>query len=139
MPVPDEYDQVWELLVETHRKAHGDHTPPMGDMNCCPEYAIMMALRAASTLKPDYPAHLIRRVSALPELDREFYVKNVLSTDGETEPADPEALREYRAARRHHILWGELKVAAARIEELEARLERHGEDAPTGSDAPRGA
>lgn len=127
MPIPEEYAQVWDLLAETHRKAHGDHKPPMGDMNCCPEYAIMMALRTASTLKPDYPAHLLRRVSALPELDREFYVRNILSTDGEAEPADPEALREYRAARRHHILWGELKTAAARIEELEARLERHPE------------
>ncbi len=124
MAVPEEYAQVWDMLVEAHRKAHGDHKPPTGDMNCCPEYAIMMALRAASTLKPDYPGHLIRRVSALPELDREFYVKNILSTDGEAEPADPEALREYRAARRHHILWNELKEAAARIEELEARLER---------------
>lgn len=124
MPVPEEYGQVWDMLVEAHRKAHGNHEPPQGDMNCCAEYAIMMTLRDASTLKPDYPAHLIRRVSALPELDREFYVKNVLSTDGEAEPADPEALREYRAARRHHILWGELKHAAIRIEELEARLER---------------
>ncbi len=124
MPVPDEYDQVWEMLVEAHHKAHGEHTPPMGDMNCCGEYAIMMALRSASTLKPDYPANLIRRVSALPELDREFYVKNVLSTDGEAEPADPEALREYRAARRHHILWNELKEAQARIDALEAELER---------------
>ncbi len=130
MAVPEEYDQVWDMLVEAHRKAHGDHKPPLGDMNCCAEYAIMMALRAASTLKPDYPANLLRRVSALPELDREFYVKNVLSTDGEAEPADPEALREYRAARRHHILWGELKEAAARIEELEARLERRPESPP---------
>jgi hypothetical protein len=67
-------------------------------------------------------------VSALPELDREFYVRNVLSTDGEPEPADPEALREYRAARRHHILWGELKAAAARIDELEAKLEGRAEE-----------
>ncbi len=124
MPVPEEYDKVWDLLVETHRKAHGDHKPPLGDMNCCGEYAVMMALRAASTLKPEYPAYLLRRASALPELDREFYVKNVLSTDGEPEPADPEALREYRAARRHHILWGELKEAAAKIEALETELER---------------
>ncbi len=124
MPVPEEYAQVWDMLVEAHRKAHEDHKPPTGDMNCCAEYAIMMALRAASTLKPDYPGNLIRRVSALPELDRDFYVRNILSTDGEAEPADPEALREYRAARRHHILWGELKAAQARIEELEAELER---------------
>src|SRR5574340_1817750 len=131
MAVPEEYDRVWEMLVEAHRKAHGDHKPPTGDMNCCAEYAVMMALRTASTLKPDYPANLIRRVSALPELDREFYVKNVLSTDGEAEPADPEALREYRAARRHHILWAELKAAATRIEELEAERERHPEDPST--------
>jgi hypothetical protein len=83
-----------------------------------------MALRAASTLKPDYPTYVLRRTSALPELDRDFYVKNILSTEGEPEPADPEALREYRAARRHHILWNELKVAARRIEELEFQLER---------------
>ncbi len=132
MPPPDEYDQVWDMLVEAHRKAHADHKPPMGDMNCCGEYAIMMALRAASTLKPDYPANLIRRVSALPELDREFYVKNVLSTDGESEPADPEALREYRAARRHHILWNELKEAQAKIDALEAELERRPSGAPKG-------
>ena len=134
MPVPDEYDQVWDMLVEAHRKAHAEHKPPAGDMNCCPEYAIIMALRAASTLKPDYPANLIRRVSALPELDQEFYVRNILSTDGESEPADPEALREYRAARRHHILWGELKAAQARIEELEARLEGRGDKTPTDAD-----
>ena len=121
-----EYDGLWDLLAETHRKAHGDHKPPEGDMNCCGEYAVMMALRAASTLKPDYPAQLLRRAAALPDLDREFYVKNVLSTDGEPEPADPEALREYRAARRHHILWGELKAATARIEELERQLEKSG-------------
>ncbi len=132
MPVPEEYDQVWDMLVEAHRKAHGDHKPPAGDMNCCGEYGIMMALRAASTLKPEYPSSLIRRVSALPELDREFYVKNILSTDGESEPPDPEALREYRAARRHHILWGELKAASARIEELEVQLERRPGEAPKG-------
>ncbi|HII41076.1 MAG TPA: hypothetical protein HA326_07685 [Thermoplasmata archaeon] len=126
MAVPAEYDQVWEMLATTHRKLHGDHKPPVGDMNCCPEYALMMALRAASTLRDDYPAYLLRRASALPDLDQEFYVENILSTDGETPPADPEALREYRAARRHHILWNELKTAAARIEELEARLERPG-------------
>ena len=126
MAVPAEYDQVWEMLATTHRKLHGDHKPPGGDMNCCPEYALMIALPAASTLPDDYPAYLLRRASALPDLDQEFYVENILSTDGETPPADPEALREYRAARRHHILWNELKTAAARIEELEARLERPG-------------
>lgn len=120
----EEYGKIWDLLAETHRKAHGGHEPPKGDMNCCGEYALMMALRASSTLKADYPASLLRRASALPELDRDFYVKNILSTDGEPEPADPEALREYRAARRHHILWNELKTAAKRIEELEMQLER---------------
>jgi hypothetical protein len=129
MAVPAEYDEVWEMLAATHRKLHGDHKPPAGDMNCCPEYALMMALRAASTMRADYPAYLLRRASALPELDKEFYVENVLATDGENPPADPEALREYRAARRHHILWNELKTAAARIEDLEARLERHPEEA----------
>lgn len=130
MAVPAEYDEVWEMLASTHRKAHGDHKAPAGDMNCCPEYALMMALRAASTMKGDYPGYLLRRASALPDLDKEFYVENVLSTDGESPPADPEALREYRAARRHHILWNELKTAAARVEELEAQLERHPKDEP---------
>ncbi len=130
MAVPAEYDEVWEMLAATHRKMHGDHKPPAGDMNCCPEYALMMALRTASTLRSDYPAYLLRRASALPELDKGFYVENVLSTDGENPPADPEALREYRAARRHHILWNELKIAAARIEELEAKIERPSEDMP---------
>lgn len=130
MAVPPEYDEVWEMLAATHRKLHGDHKPPAGDMNCCPEYALMMALRAASTMRDEYPAYLLRRASALPDLDKQFYVENVLSTDGENPPADPEALREYRAARRHHILWNELKTAAARIEELEARLERPPEGGP---------
>ncbi len=127
MAVPAEYDQVWDMLAATHHTMHGGHKPPAGDMNCCPEYALMMALRTASTMRPDYPGYLLRRASALPELDKEFYVVNVLSTDGENPPADPEALREYRAARRHHILWNELKTAAARIEELEGKLERAGE------------
>ena len=60
----------------------------------------------------------------MPELDRDFYVKNLLSTDGEPEPSDPEPLREYRASRRYHILWSELKEAAARIAELEQEVER---------------
>src|SRR5439155_15335320 len=83
-----------------------------------------MALRAASTLKPDYPHHLLLRMAAMPELDRDFYVKNLLSTDGEREPTDPEPLREYRASRRYHILWTELKEAGTRIEELERELEQ---------------
>lgn len=130
MAVPAEYDEVWDMLAATHRKMHGDHKPPAGDMNCCPEYALMMALRTASTMRSDYPGYLLRRASALPDLDKEFYVENVLATDGENPPADPEALREYRAARRHHILWNELKIAAARIEELEAKIERPSEGTP---------
>jgi len=84
----------------------------------------MMGLRAASAVRPDYPSHLLLRIASLPELDREFYVQNVLATDGETEPADPSLAREYRAARRHHILWNELKSAAARIEALEREVTR---------------
>ncbi len=124
MIAQDEYERIWDLLVDTHKKAHGDHKPVPGDMNCCGEYAVMMALRTASAVKPDYPSYLLLRAATLPELDHDFYVKNVMSTDGEAEPADPEALREYRASRRHHILWNELKTAAARIEQLEAELER---------------
>jgi hypothetical protein len=86
----------------------------------------MMALRAASTLKPDYPHHLLLRMAAMPELDRDFYVKNLLATDGEPEPSDPEPLREYRASRRYHILWTELKEAAARIASLEEALAQSG-------------
>lgn len=122
MPAPDEYEKIWDILAQTHRQTHGDEHVPTRDFNCCGEYAVMMALRAASALKPEYPAHLLRRMSAMPELDREFYVKNVLSTDGEPEPSDPEPLREYRASRRYHILWTELKEAAARIAWLEADL-----------------
>ena len=95
---------------------------PTRDFNCCGEYAVMMALRAVSTLKPDYPQHLLLRTAAMPELDREFYVKNLLSTDGEPEPSDPEPLREYRASRRYHILWTELRESAARISTLEQDL-----------------
>src|SRR5207245_6059666 len=90
------------------------------------EVAVLMALRSASALKPDYPERLLLRMAAMPELDRDFYVKNLLSTDGEPEPSDPEPLREYRASRRYHILWSELKEAAARIAELEQELERAG-------------
>lgn len=126
MTAEDAYGRIWDLLVVTHRRMHGDHRPAKGDLNCCPEYGVMMALRAASTIKPDYPAYLLERAAVLEDLDREFFVENVLATDGEQEPADEEALREYRAARRHHILWNELKIAAARIEELEKRAERAG-------------
>src|SRR3989442_15582473 len=83
-----------------------------------------MALRAVSSLKPDFPERLLLGMAAMPKLDREFYVKILLSTDGEQEPSDPEPLREYRASRRYHILWSELKEAGARIEQLERELEQ---------------
>jgi hypothetical protein len=124
MAALDEYDRIWDMLAQTHRQTHGENHVPVRDFNCCGEYAVMMALRAASTLKPDYPHHLLLRIAAMPELDQDFYVKNVLSTDGEREPADPEPLREYRASRRYHILWTELKEAAARIETLQGELGR---------------
>lgn len=126
MTAQEEYERIWDMLTETHRQVHADHKPPVGDFNCCGEYAVMMALRAASTVKPDYPSYLLLRIASLPELDRDFYVKNILSTDGEEEPAGGEPLREYRAARRHHILWNELKIAASRIEELERKIESPG-------------
>src|SRR5437899_9052732 len=124
MDALDEYERIWEMFAQTHRETHGDNHVPVRDFNCCGEYAVMMAIRAASTLKPDYPPYLLRQMAAMPELDRDFYVKNILSTDGEPEPADPEPLREYRAARRYHILWSELKEAGARIEQLERELEQ---------------
>lgn len=124
MTAQEEYDRIWDLLVEMHRQTHGEKHVPQRDYNCCGEYAVMMALRGASAIKPDYPSYLLARVAAMPDLDRDFYVKHVLSTDGEPVPSDPEALREYRASRRYHILWSELKEAAARIEELERALEK---------------
>ena len=124
MSALDEYERVWHMFLETHRQTHGENHVPTRDFNCCGEYAVLMALRAASSLKPDYPERLLLRMAAMPELDRDFYVKNLLSTDGEPEPSDPEPLREYRASRRYHILWSELKEAAARIAELERALER---------------
>ena len=124
MAALEEYERIWDMLSQTHRQTHGDNHAPVRDFNCCGEYAVMMALRAASTLKPDYPAHLLLRIAAMPDLDQDFYVKNLLSTDGEPEPTDPEPLREYRASRRYHILWTELKESAARIEQLEHELER---------------
>ncbi len=126
MTAQEEYNRIWDMLIDTHKRVHGNHEPPVGDMNCCGEYAVFMALRAASAVKPDYPSYLLLRIATLPELDQDFYVKNILSTDGEPEPAGGEPQREYRAARRHHILWNELKVAAARIEELERQVERPG-------------
>lgn len=124
MSATDEYERIWDMLAKTHRETHGDKHAPTRDFNCCGEYAVMMALRAVSTLKPDYPPHLLLRTAAMPELDRDFYVKNLLSTDGEPEPSDPEPLREYRASRRYHILWTELKEAAARIDGLERESEQ---------------
>src|SRR5713226_4509605 len=125
MSALDEYERIWEMFLQTHRQTHGENHVPTRDFNCCGEYAIFMALRAASSLKPDYPERLLLRMAAMPELDRDFYVKNLLSTDGEPEPADPEPLREYRASRRYHILWTELKEAGARIEHLEREWERY--------------
>src|SRR2546430_17120296 len=122
MSALDEYERVWDMFLETHRQTHGKTHVPTRDFNCCGEYAVLMALRAASSLKPDYPERLLLRMAAMPELDRDFYVKNLLSTDGEPEPSDPEPLREYRASRRYHILWTELKEAAARIADLERDL-----------------
>src|SRR5947209_5189677 len=126
MSALDEYERVWDMFLETHRQTHGENHVPTRDFNCCGEYAVLMALRAASALKPDYPERLLLRMAAMPELDRDFYVKNLLSTDGEPEPSDPEPLREYRASRRYHILWSELKEAAARIASLEQELEQSG-------------
>ena len=126
MSAVDEYEGIWDMFVQMHRQTHGENHAPTRDFNCCGEFAVLMALRAASTLKPDYPHHLLLRMSAMEELDRDLYVKNLLSTDGEPEPSDPEPLREYRASRRYHILWTELKEAAARIASLEQELEQSG-------------
>ena len=124
MTANEEYERIWDMLAQTHRQTHGEGHVAVRDFNCCGEFAIMMALRAASTLKPEYPQRLLLRMAAMPELDRDFYVKNLLSTDGEPEPSDPEPLREYRASRRYHILWSELKEAGAEIASLEEKLER---------------
>ena len=112
MSAVDEYNGIWDMFVQMHRQTHGENHVPTRDFNCCGEYAVLMALRAASTLKPDYPHHLLLRLGAMQELDRDFYVKNLLSTDG--------------ASRRYHILWTELKEAAARIASLEQELEQAG-------------
>lgn len=124
MPALEEYEAIWDKFMEMHRETHGEKHTPTRDFNCCGEAAVMMALRAASALKPEYPHYLLLRMAAMPELDRDFYVKNLLSTDGEPEPSDPEPLREYRASRRYHILWTELREAAARIEAFEQDLGR---------------
>src|SRR5207245_7193269 len=149
MSALDEYERVWDMFLETHRQTHGENHVPTRDFNCCGEYAVLMALRAASSLKPAYPERLLLRMAAMPELDRDFYVKNLLSTDGEPEPSDPEPLREYRASRRYHILWSELTEAAASIAEraqtlaragvrnaeLEERLQKAGVPAPSSGKA----
>src|SRR2546428_4674840 len=121
-----EYEGIWEMFVQMHRETHGENHAPTRDFNCCGEFAVLMALRAASTLKANYPRHLLLRMAAMPELDRDFYVKNLLSTDGEPEPADPEPLREYRASRRYHIPWTGLKEEDARIASLEPTHEQSG-------------
>ena len=123
MSAQDEYEGIWEMFTQMHRQTHGENHVATRDFNCCGEFAVLMALRAASTLRPNYPHHLLLRMAAMPELDRDFYVKNLLSTDGEPEPSDPEPLREYRASRRYHILWTELKEVADRIASLEKNLE----------------
>src|SRR5439155_24296013 len=123
LPARAEYARICDMFLETHRQTHGGNHVPTRDFNCCGEYAVLMALRATSSMKPDYPERLLLRMAGMPELDRDFYVKHLLSTDGEPEPSDPEPLREYRASRRYHILWTELKEAADRIASLEKNLE----------------
>src|SRR5213079_1111568 len=126
MSAVDEYNGIWDMFVQMHRQTHGENHVPTRDFNCCGEYAVLMALRATSSMKPDYPERLLLQMPAMPERDRGFYVKRLLSTDGEPEPSDPEPLREYRASRRYHIMWSELKEAAARIASLEQELEQAG-------------
>jgi len=106
MSAVDEYEGIWDMFVQMHRQTHGENHAPTRDFNCCGEFAVLMALRAASTLKSDYPHHLLLRMSAMEELDRDFYVKNLLSTDGEPEPSDPEPLREYREPALSHPVDG---------------------------------
>ena len=126
MGAEEEYQRIWDMWVENHQRVHGpEHRAPEGDFNCCGEFAVVQALRVASAVKPGYPSHLLLRIASLPELDRDFYVKNILATDAEVEPADPRLAREYRASRRHYILWNELKASASRITELERELARY--------------
>jgi len=126
MSAEEEYQRIWDMWVENHRRVHGpEHVAPADDFNCCGEFAVVQALRTASAVRPDYPSHLLLRIASLPELDQDFYVKNVLATDAEVEPADPKLAREYRASRRHYILWNELKAAALKIGELERELARY--------------
>ncbi len=81
MSAQDEYEGIWDMFAQMHRETHGEKHAPTRDFNCCGEYAVAMALRAASTLRPEY---------------------------------------------RYHILWTELKEAAARIASLEQELEQSG-------------
>ena len=53
MSAKDEYQRMWDLLVETHRTTHGKDHLPVRDFNCCSEYAVIMALRSTSTLDPE--------------------------------------------------------------------------------------
>jgi len=59
MSAVTEYEGIWEMFVQMHRETHGENHAPTRDFNCCGEFAVLMALRAASTLKPDYPHHLL--------------------------------------------------------------------------------
>src|SRR5439155_1696835 len=81
MSAQDEYEGIWEMFTQMHRQTHGENHVATRDFNCCGEFAVLMALRAASTLRPNYPHHLLLRMAAMPELDRDFYVKNLLSTN----------------------------------------------------------
>ena len=129
-----QYERIWDLLRRLHLRGHGEAHARAFDFNCCDEWAAMMAIRAVSRLREDFPSHLLARLEAMDEVDKEFYVENILSTNGEPPPTeDEEAKREYRAARRYHVLWAELKEAAARIDALERQLRSRGTDA-TGTD-----
>jgi hypothetical protein len=137
MTAAEEYERIWDLLARMHKETHGDgHTPPAGDLACCGEYAVLMALRAVSAVKPGQPSYLVARIASMPELDRDFYVKSVLATDGDPPPSEPEAVREYRASRRYHVLWTELKEAAAKIDELEKQVARLREARAAAAERP---
>jgi len=102
--------------------------------NCCGEYAVLMALRAASTLKPDYPHHLLLRMGPCRTRPR-LLRQELLATDGDTEPSDPEPLAN-TAQSTVTNLWTELKEAAARIASLEQALEQPGLDLRPGGNPP---
>ena len=125
------YDWMWDLASKLHLRAHGESHARKFDFNCCDEWAALMAIRAVSQVRNDVPSYLLERLSMIDEVDREFYVENILSTDGEPEPTEDDAARrEYRAVRRHRALWTELKEAAARIDVLEGQLRRRSEATP---------